>query len=101
MNENFVILGSAHNIKQIRIKEKQNTDLIFLSPLFDMQNKKNILGIYKFNLLAKQTKKKVIALGGINENNIKKLNLIKTYGFASISLIKKNYNSIKSIIKKF
>lgn len=101
LNENFVILGSAHNIKQIRIKEKQNTDLIFLSPLFDMQNKKNILGIYKFNLLAKQTKKKVIALGGINENNIKKLNLIKTYGFASISLIKKNYNSIKSIIKKF
>ena len=101
LNKNFIILGSAHNVKQLRIKEKQNTDLIFLSPLFDMENKKNILGIYKFNILANQTKKKVIALGGINENNIKKLNLIKPHGFASISLIKNNYNSIKSIVNKF
>ena len=27
----FIILGSAHNIKEIRIKEKQNVSCIFLS----------------------------------------------------------------------
>ena len=31
-----------------------------------------------------------IALGGINENNYKKLKLIKVVGFAGISWIKKN-----------
>ncbi len=32
-----------------------------------------------------KTKKKVIALGGINQSNFKKLNLVKSYGFAGIS----------------
>jgi len=30
----FKILGSAHNIKEIRIKEKQRVQLIFISSLF-------------------------------------------------------------------
>ena len=29
----FKLVGSAHDLNEIRIKEKQNTDLIFLSPL--------------------------------------------------------------------
>ena len=97
INKNFLYLGSAHNIKQIQLKEIQGIDIIFLSPIFSTKNKKNILGLNRFNILAKHTKKKVIALGGINENNINKLSLIKSYGFASISLIKNNYNSIKSL----
>ena len=36
--KNFKIIGSAHNLKEIRIKENQNVDKIFLSSLF----KKNI-----------------------------------------------------------
>jgi len=98
---NFILLGSAHNISQIRIKEKQGVDIIFLSPLFPSKNKKKFLGVSRFKFLANQTKQKVIALGGINEKNIKKLNLINCYGFASISLIKDNYNKIKSLIKKY
>ena len=101
LKKNFTLLGSAHSLKQIRLKEQQGVELIFLSPLFPTKNKKNILGINKFNLLSSQTSKKVIALGGINANNINKLNLIKSYGFASISLIKKNYNSIKPLINKY
>ena len=101
LNSNFILLGSAHNYEEIRIKEKQGVDLIFLSPLFTTKNKKKKLGINKFNLLANRTKKKVIALGGINANNIKKLNLTKSHGFASISLIKDNYRSIKSLINKY
>ncbi|MDB2515272.1 thiamine phosphate synthase [Candidatus Pelagibacter bacterium] len=101
IKNDFLLLGSAHNIKQIKIKEKQNVELIFLSPIFSTKNKNKKLGINKFNLLANHTKKKVIALGGINANNINKLNLTNSYGFASISLIRDNYNLVKSIIKKF
>ena len=98
--DDFLLLGSAHNAREIKIKEKQNVKLIFLSPLFATKDKTNILGINKFNILAKLTKKKVIALGGINANNINSLNLTNSYGFASISLIRDKYNLIKSIIKK-
>ena len=78
------ILGSAHNLREIKIKELQNVDEIFLSPLFkDKTNKQ--LDIYKYLNLRKTTKMKDISLGGINEKNIKKLKLIKPFGFAGIS----------------
>ena len=80
----FKILGSAHNLREIKIKELQNVDEIFLSPLFkDKTNKQ--LDIYKYLNLRKITKMKDITLGGINEKNIKKLKLIKPFGFAGIS----------------
>ena len=44
----------------------------------------------RFNNLGLTTQIKKIALGGINENNIKKLKCTKVTGFASISWIKKN-----------
>ena len=56
-------MGSAHNIKEIRIKEKQNVKLIFISSLF--KKNKNYLGIYKFINLKNLTNRNVIALGGI------------------------------------
>ena len=31
---NFLVLGSAHNLPQIRVKEKQGAECIFLAPLF-------------------------------------------------------------------
>lgn len=87
--KNFVIIGSAHNIYEIRQKERQGVRSIFLSPLFDTKLKKG-LGIYKFLNLCKNTKKNIVVLGGINKNNIKKLNLFKTRSFASIDYLKKN-----------
>ena len=79
----FKILGSAHNIKEIRIKEKQKVQLIFISSLF--KKNKNYLGINKFKLFSKMTNKKVLALGGITKNNIKKVKLLSCYGFSGIS----------------
>ena len=80
----FKILGSAHNFKEIKVKELQNVSEIFLSPLFkDKKNKQ--LNIYKYINLRKFTIMKDISLGGINYKNIKKLRLIKPYGFAGIS----------------
>ena len=86
----FNIIGSAHNIKEIKIKEKQGCDEIFISSIFQNQKSKYFLGLTKFNLLASKTKLKIIALGGINEKNYRKLKSTNCIGFASISWVKKN-----------
>ena len=81
--KNFILVGSAHNLREIRIKEKQKVKEIFLSSLF--KDNGNFLGLNKFNLLSNYTKKDVIALGGISKKNIKVINLTKSIGFAGIS----------------
>ena len=82
----FLILGSAHNNKELKIKEKQLVEIIFLSSLF--KKNKNYLGINKFKSLAKLTSIKIVALGGISSKNIKKLKLLDYFGFAGISYFK-------------
>ena len=79
----FEIIGSAHNLKEIRIKENQKVNMIVLSSLF--KENKNFLGLYKFKLISNLTNKKIIALGGISKLNLKKLNLVNHIGFAGIS----------------
>jgi thiamine-phosphate pyrophosphorylase len=83
------VIGSAHNIKEIKIKEKQGVDVLFISPLFNLKKSNRFLEVLKFNLLAQTTSKKIIALGGINKSNIKKLSLLKVEGFAGISYFQK------------
>ena len=94
MKKNFKIIGSAHSIKQIRIKEKQGTEAIFISPIFKTKKYKKFLNPIKFNLLTLETTKKIIALGGIAVKNLNKLRITKSYGFAGISFFKDN-NKIK------
>ncbi|MDA7593441.1 thiamine phosphate synthase [Candidatus Pelagibacter sp.] len=79
----FILLGSAHNVYEIRAKELQNIETIFLSSIF--KNNKNYLGINKFRIFSLLSKKKIVALGGISIANIKKLNLVNCSGFAGIS----------------
>ena len=86
----FKIIGSAHNISEIKIKEKQNCEEIFLSPIFKTEKQNQYLDIIKFNLQTLATNKKIIALGGVNLNNLKRINLTKSEGVASITWIKKN-----------
>jgi len=86
---NFKIIGSAHNYQEIKIKEKQGCEEIFISPIFFNQKNKSFLNIIRFNNLALTSKKKIIALGGINQDNIKKLLCTKSIGLAGISGIKK------------
>ena len=81
--KNFKIIGSAHNFKEIKIKELQKVKKIFLSSLF--KKNKNYLGVNKFKLLSNLTKKKIVALGGISNNNLKKLKLLNNPDFAGIS----------------
>ena len=83
LKKNFIVLGSAHNNYEIRIKELQGVKAILLSSIF--KKNKNYLGIYRFKLLSNLSKKSLIALGGISTNNFKKLNLVNCLGFAGIS----------------
>jgi len=86
VKKDFLILGSAHNLKEIRIKELQKVDAIFLSSIFKKNN--NYLGLFKFINLNYLTKKKTIALGGISKKNKKILNMISLWGFGGISYFK-------------
>ena len=81
--KNFNIIGSAHSLKEIRLKEKQGVQKIFLSSLF--KKNKNFLGIYKFKILSNLTKLNVVALGGISKSNLGKLNFFYQSDFAGIS----------------
>ena len=83
LKKNFKIIGSAHNIKEIKIKEIQNVNRIFISSLF--KKNKNYLGINKFKLISKLTRKKVVALGGISKKNLNTLRLLNNSEFAGIS----------------
>ena len=56
LKRKFLILGSAHNLKELRIKEKQKVDEVFISSIF--KKNKNFLGINKFNLISKLSNKK-------------------------------------------
>ena len=86
--KNFKIIGSAHNFLELKIKEKQGCEEIFISPLFYNPKNKSFLDIVKFNNLHLSSKRKIIALVGINQKNINKLKCTKAVGFAGISWIK-------------
>ena len=79
----FEIVGSAHNLKEIRFKEQQRVSKIFLSSLF--KRNKNYLGLYRFKSLSVLTNKKIVALGGLSKRNIKFLKILNIKDFAGIS----------------
>ena len=88
IDKRLKIIGSAHNYREIAIKKKQKVDLIFISPIFKVKKKNEFLDLHKFNTLSKITKKKVIALGGIKKENIKKIKMVHCSGFAGITYFK-------------
>ena len=87
LEKKFIILGSAHSLKELNLKKIQGVKFFFISSLF--KKNKNYLGVYKFKFFENFTKKNLIALGGITENNIKKLRLLNISGYAAISYFQK------------
>ena len=88
---NIIKIGAAHNIKEINEKIKQGCKEIIFSRLFktNYTKKKSFLGVVKFNLLKHTCNKNIYPLGGINNENLLKLNMVKSSGFAFLSGIKK------------
>jgi thiamine-phosphate pyrophosphorylase len=89
LKNNYEIIGSAHNVKEINLKKLQGCSQIFFSRLFktSYKNKKDFLGVVKFNLFARLTKTSLAPLGGINLKNLNKLQNINCESIALSSLI--------------
>ena len=67
---NFIIIGSAHNLHEVKIKEKQGVDAVFLASLFN--KKSTYLGIERFKILKNQTKLKAHCTRRIKSKQYKK-----------------------------
>ena len=78
--KNIRIIGSAHNIKEIREKINQGCKKVVLSRLFKTY-KKGYLGVLKFNLMSKDFNN-IIALGGIKGSNLKSVKMTRVVGIA-------------------
>ena len=83
LKKKFNLIGSAHNLKEMKIKEIQKVKKIVLSSLF--KKNKNFLGLNRLRVLSNFTKNKIVVLGGVSKKNIKKLRLLKNPEFAGIS----------------
>ena len=85
-----IISVSAHSLKDKRKIINTKADIIFLSSVFHTNShpKRKHLGIIRFGLLARNLARPVIALGGINNKNIKKLKHFPISGVAAIESLK-------------
>ncbi len=85
------VIGSAHNQLEYFIKKNQKCSTIMLSPIFynHKYSPNRILNPIKFNLITLYWKCEICALGGINNKNIKLVNLTKSKSLAIKSLITK------------
>ena len=88
-HKKFKIIGSAHNKIQLIKKHKQGCTEVFIAPVFKTKKSKFFLGVSKFNSISNSCDVKIIALGGINLSNFRKLKSVLCSGFAGISWIKK------------
>ena len=77
---------SVHSGKDIRKSINIRANLVFISSVFETTSHKNekSLGIIRLGLLVKLFKIPVIALGGINKNNITRLKNLPISGCAAI-----------------
>ena len=90
--KDFLVMGSAHKIDEIKIKEKQGIELLFISPIFNSNKYKKSLGIVKFNLLSRITKIKIVALGGVNKKNLSLLKMTNINAISGIRFIEEFSN---------
>jgi thiamine monophosphate synthase len=85
----FKLIGSAHNQNEYFIKYQQRCETIMLSPIFynNKYSVNKILNTIKFNLIAQHWSVNLCALGGISDQNIKKINMTKAGAIAIKSFI--------------
>ncbi len=85
------IIGfSAHSLEEAERAEKSGADYISISPIFDTVNKEYLikpLGVGEIGKIKAQINIPVVALGGINENNVDSVLRNGADGIAVISAI--------------
>ena len=85
------IIGfSAHSLKEAERAENSGADYVTISPIFDTVNKDYFikpLGVGEIGKIKEQINIPVIALGGINENNVNNVLKNGADGIAVISAI--------------
>ncbi len=88
---NIEILGKVHNQLEFCQKIRQGCEIIFLSPIFftKKHGRNKIFGISRFNLISLKWNLRIIALGGINLSNYKKITMTKSIGIGVKSIIEK------------
>ena len=82
------ISRTCHSLEEVKTNKKAY-DYLFLNPVFDGKEKLNFMGSYTPEEISKAHKagiidKKVIALGRIDEENIKK---VKDFGFGGAAVL--------------
>ena len=88
VKKNAIKSISVHSGKDIRKSINIRANLVFISPVFETTSHKNKkgLGIIRLGLLVKLFKIPVIALGGINNNNVSRLRSLPISGCAGIDI---------------
>ena len=93
---------SAHSLKEAERAENSGADYVTISPIFDTVNKDYFikpLGVDEIAKIKERINIPVIALGGINENNVNKVLKNGADGIAAISAILLS-NSPKQTVTK-
>lgn len=90
IGQDKIIGFSAHSLREAERAENSGADYVTISPIFDTVNKDYIikpLGVDEIRKIKEQINIPVIALGGINENNVNEVLRNGADGIAVISAI--------------
>ncbi len=90
IGQDKIIGFSAHSLEEAERAENSGADYISISPIFDTVNKDYFikpLGVGEIGKIKEQINIPVIALGGINENNVNKVLKNGADGIAVMSTI--------------
>ena len=87
-----IVSISFHGLKDTRKCLNLRANLVFVSPIFKTSSHvcSKGIGVVKLGLISRSIKVPVIALGGINDKNIKYLRSLPIYGCAGIDVFDKN-----------
>ena len=98
--KNLIITSSFHSANDL-LHDKKNYEYVFLSPVFQSISKKNYGTAFSEETLKRvlsKTHHKVIALGGINSQNVPKA---KEYGFSGVAVLGALWEEDKDPVKTF
>ena len=105
-NPSLKVSTSFHSISSLK-QDKRNYDYVMISPVFDSISKKGYSAAFNLKTLTvaiQKSEKNVLALGGINAENVSQVKELGFYGFALLGSIwnseLKPVEAYKNIIAK-